>query len=53
MQNLFALAEKEGIHEHTGMSRTLDPGTSIQRRSFQLCSAHSTSCTLLAPSRRV
>ena len=31
----------------------LSAGTSIQRRSFQLCSAHSTSCTPLAPSSRV
>ena len=31
----------------------LSGGTSTQRRSFQLCSAHSTSCTPLAPSSSV
>ena len=33
--------------------QTLIGATSIQRRSFQLCSAHSASCTPLAPSSSV
>jgi hypothetical protein len=32
---------------------TFSFGTSTKRRSFQLCSAHSTSCTPLAPSSNV
>src|SRR5215813_3659957 len=34
-------------------SHTLIASTSTQRRSFQLCSAHSASCTPLAPSSSV
>src|SRR6516225_7440954 len=38
---------------HSACSHSLIGATSIQRFSFQLCSAHSASCTPLAPSSSV
>ena len=50
-----AVSEDDG---KTGLFTTQSPqaligAMSIQRRSFQLCSAHSASCTPLAPSSSV
>ena len=45
-------ADELVVHARTG-AQSCSAGTSTQRRSFQLCSAASTSCTPLAPSGSV
>ncbi len=45
--------DRRRVLVHDNLPQALMAGTSIQRRSRQLCSAHSTNCTPLAPSSSV